>query len=82
MAGGAIVNLILALVVVEFIALAWWRVRRGRGVPIASLAVNLAAGGSLLLALRAGLAGDQTMILVWLAAAGLAHAADVALRWR
>jgi hypothetical protein len=73
---------ILALVVVEFIALVIWRARRGKGPSPLDIAANLAAGACLLLAVRAALLGQETMLLVFLAASGLAHVADLARRWR
>lgn len=73
---------ILALVVVEFIALVVWRARRGKGPSALDIAANLAAGACLLLAVRAALLGEEAMLLVFLAASGLAHVADLARRWR
>lgn len=79
----ALLDLLLALVVVEavgLIALAW---RTGRGVPPRSLAATLAAGGLILLAWRLSLA-EAWWGWVALALAGAfgAHLADLALRWR
>jgi hypothetical protein len=83
LASGRAVDLILALMAVEAIALlVLWR-RRGRGVPPAQLIANLAAGASLLLALRAALTGAHWAWLgVWLTTALIAHLADLGLRWR
>ena len=83
LASGRAVDLILALMAAEAIALlVLWR-RRGRGVPPAQLIANLAAGGSLLLALRAALTGAHWAWLgVWLTTALIAHLTDLALRWR
>jgi len=80
---GRIVDLILALLVLEaaiaaIAALVW----RGR-LPLAGLLLNIAAGGFLLLALRAVLVGaDWTVTGTWLAAAFVAHAGDLIQRLR
>lgn len=79
----ALIDLILALVVVEVVALAWVRRRTGRGPEPLGLLATAAAGGCLLLALRAALAdADPIWIAAALAGAGLAHLADLARRWR
>lgn len=82
-ASGRIADLILALVVIEAIALiVYWR-RRGRGVPPLDLIVNLASGACLMLALRSALMHQSWQwTAAWLAAAGVAHLADIARRWR
>lgn len=82
-ASGRIVDLILAAMALEAAALAAYRRRSGRGVPLPDLAANLVAGGCLLLALRAALTGaDWSAAAAWLGAALLAHLADLACRWR
>jgi hypothetical protein len=80
---GRIAELILAAMVLEALVLCVFALRlRGR-LPLAGLLLNLAAGGCLLLALRAVLvAGGWMSVGAWLAAALVAHAADVALRLR
>lgn len=66
---------VIALVVVELAALAWWR-----RAWLRELLLHLLAGLGLLLALRAALAGDgAAAVCAWLALSGLAHAAAV---WR
>ena len=81
-ANGKIVDLVIALMVVEALALAVYRSRTGRGVPIATLLVNLCAGGALLLALRFALVGASLpAIAASLAAALVFHLLDLALRW-
>jgi len=80
---GRIVDLILALMIVEaliFCGVAM--VMRGR-LPVAGLLLNLAAGACLLLALRAVLAGGGWMVAgAWLAAAFAAHLGDLFQRLR
>ncbi len=82
-ASGRLVDIILALVVVEAALLTlYWR-RRRRGVSPVDLLPNLCAGTFLLLALRATLAGSEwTVACACLAAAGLAHLVDLGRRWR
>ena len=81
-ADGRLIDIVLALVVVEALALAALRMWRGRGPALTSIACTLLAGSFLLLALRAALdhAEAQTIALALLGA-GIAHACDVGLRW-
>ena len=80
---GRVVDLILGLVAVEALALAAYRRRTGRGIPLADLAANLLAGSCLLLAVRAALVSAWWgWTALALAAALLAHLADLARRWR
>ena len=81
-ASGRLVDLILALVVVEVIVLAlYWRATR-RGVPLADLLPNILAGAFLLLALRLSLGGfGWQPCCACLAAAGVAHLVDLRRRW-
>ena len=79
---GRIVDLILLLVVVEIAVLGYIRARRGSGIAWRALLPNLVAGAALLLALRAAITGAAwPWIAVWLAAAGMAHVADLRTRW-
>jgi hypothetical protein len=82
-ASGRLVDLILIVVVIEAtVLLLLWR-RAGRGVAPLDLLPNLCAGAFLLLALRSVLAGTGWMTASFcLAAAGLAHLADIHRRWR
>lgn len=82
-ASGHLVDFILVVVVIEAAALLIYWARRRRGVAPLDLLPNLCAGVFLLLALRATLAGSGWMLpSLFLAAAGLAHLADVWRRWR
>jgi F0F1-type ATP synthase assembly protein I len=82
-ASGLIIDLILGLVVIEVIALAFWRRRFGIGPTLGGLAANLASGGFLLLAVRAALVDASWE---WIAFALLgslaAHLADLYGRWQ
>jgi hypothetical protein len=83
LASGRIVDLILALMVLEGIVLIAYNRRTGRGVAPVDLLVNLFAGACLLLALRAALTGLWwRWTALWLAAALLAHLADLWRRWQ
>ncbi|MEM1412193.1 MAG: hypothetical protein AAGH19_07515 [Pseudomonadota bacterium] len=79
---GRIVDLMLAVLVVETIWLAWRGKRLGKGLPLAQLITNAGAGGSLMLALKAVLTQAG---LFWVVAALLAslvfHSSDLFLRW-
>jgi hypothetical protein len=80
-ASGRIVDAILILVVVETVALAFYRRLTGRGIAVRALIANMLAGGFLLLAVRAALVGaDWTWVGASLFAALLAHLADLATR--
>lgn len=83
---GRIVDLALAVIVLEFAALTWRWARTGRGQPPLDLALNLAAGGFIALALKLVIVGAawQAVALSLLAALG-AHIADLTRRdraWR
>jgi hypothetical protein len=80
---GRIADVILGLVLLEAVALiVYWR-RTRRGVAPADVIFNLGAGACLLMALRGALM--QTgwhATAFWLAAALVAHLADLSRRWR
>jgi len=82
LSGAGIVDAILVLVVLEWVALAvYWKFTR-RGVPPWKLCFNLLAGASLLLALRAALSDATTItILMFLSAALVCHLLDLRTRW-
>jgi hypothetical protein len=78
--GGRIVDVILALVAVEIVALV--ALRRVHGAPLPGLVANLLAGAFLLIALRCALAGfGWPWIALSLLAALAAHVADLAARF-
>ena len=73
---------IAGLVIVEFIALSWWRSKKGRVPRPFDIALHLSAGLCLLLAMSAGLRGQPEIMLLMLAASGLAHLADLIRFWK
>ncbi len=80
---GRIVDVILALMVLEGIALVAYHRATGRGVAPAGLLATMLAGGCLLLALRVALTGASWhWIALLLAAALVAHVADLWRRWK
>ena len=82
-ASGRIVDLIVALVVLEALLLLALRARSGRGPTPGALLSNLAAGAALMLAVRAALTGAAwPAIAAWLLAALVAHLAEMAIRFR
>ena len=75
-----LVDLILAVVALELIAVTW--ICR-RGISPRALLPNLLAGVFLLLAVRCALTGAPWFWLAGcLAASGIANAADLRQRWR
>jgi hypothetical protein len=82
-ASGRIIDVILALTLVEAVALVAWHRRTGRGVAPGEFLGNLLSGMCLLAALRVGLAGAWWgWIALALLAALVAHVADLGRRWR
>ena len=78
-----LVDIILALMALEAAALALYRKRTGRGPALRGLLVNLGAGASLLLTLRAVISGASMPAIAALLLLALAfHVADLAARWR
>jgi hypothetical protein len=83
---GAIATIVLLVMAVEAVGLLWFGRRLIHPAHIApwavSLAANLCAGAFLVLALRSSLLGqDWPSVAVWLCAAFIAHAADMAARF-
>jgi hypothetical protein len=81
--GTRLVDAVLAVTVLEALALLLLHALRGRGPAPAEWALNLLSGLCLMLALRAALAQAASQAQpACLAAAGLAHGLDIARRWR
>lgn len=76
------VDLALLALLLETLGLLLWHRLGGRGPAPASVLPTLAAGAFLLLALRACLGGArESVLLLCLAAAFLAHLVDLRGRW-
>ena len=79
---GRIIEVILALMILEAAVLVAWYKLKGQGVAPVGLVVNLLAGMFLLLAVLAALQNASYWTLgLCLMAALLAHVADLAMRW-
>ena len=78
-----LVDAAMVLTLLEGLALALYHRVTGRGPAPQALALYLASGLCLMLALRVALAGtDAVWVVLCLSAAGLAHGADIWRRWR
>jgi hypothetical protein len=78
-----LVDLVIALTVLEAIALVVYHRLTGLGVPPKDFALNIVSGLCLMLALRCVLSQMSWMwIASCLSAAGLAHAMDIMRRWK
>ena len=73
----------IALIIVEYVMIAAWHRRGGKGIAPGDLLPNLLAGGFLALALGLALAGALwEWIALGLLGSLLAHLADLRRRWR
>ena len=82
-ANGYLADVILIVMAAEGLALFFYWRATGRSVPPRDFLLNLASGFFLILALRAAMVGGSwAWMAVFLAAGGLAHAADLRRRWR
>lgn len=80
---GRIVDIMIAFVVVEIVVLLLIHRYAGRGIAPVPLLLNIGAGGSLMLALRAVFADAAWWLVAACLVASLAfHVADLAQRWR
>ncbi len=78
---GRIADVILVALAVELAVMGFYLWRKGQGLALLSFAASSLAGGSLVLALRAVLRDTGWLfVAIYLAAALLAHLADLALR--
>jgi hypothetical protein len=79
---GRVADILLAVMAIEAAVLIGYRIAKGRGFAIPYVITNLVAGGFLVLALKSALTDAPW---VWtalsLAAAGISHAIDLAVRW-
>ncbi len=82
-ASGRIADVVIALMVMEAIALVAYRSFSGHGIETSQVLTNLAAGICLFMAVRFALtAADWPWIGGSLALALVAHVADLRSRWR
>ncbi len=82
-ANGRPIDVALAMTALEALLVTGYFRRTGRGVPPAEFLGNLASGVCLMLALRCGVTGAAwPWVAVFLAAALVAHLADLRRRWR
>ena len=80
---GRIVDVMLLFIVIEVAMILLIRRLTGGGIGAVPLLVNIGAGGSLMLALRADLTGAEwTWIAVFLVSALVFHVSDLAIRWQ
>lgn len=79
---GRLVDLAIAVTLIEGIALAVYRRVTGRGPTLPDLAVMLGAGLCLMFALRAAVSGAVAWMAIFLVGALVAHLADLGRRWR
>lgn len=79
---GRIVDIMIFFIVLEIVFVEVVRRRHGRGVATLPLLINVGAGGSLMLALRAALVGSGWPWVATFLVSSLAfHVADVRIRW-
>ena len=82
-ASGRFIDLVIALTIIEGVALTLHHRWTGRGLALKDFGLNLASGLWLMLALRSALvSAGWPWIAMCLLAAGAAHGADIWLRWR
>lgn len=80
--GTLLIDIVIAVTVIEWVLLTWWHRRTGRGIPMSELRATLMAGLYLMLALRVSMmSAPWYLVALLLLAAGLSHAADLRRRW-
>ncbi|MCA3572471.1 MAG: hypothetical protein IOC86_01040 [Aestuariivirga sp.] len=78
---GRFADVILVALAIELVIVGFYLWRRGEGLALLSFVASCLAGGSLVLAMRAILnESGWLFVAIYLAAALLAHVADLALR--
>ena len=77
-----LVDAVIALTLIEGIALLAYRRLTGRGPAALDCIVNLLSGLCLMVALRCALGNaGWPWVVFWVAASGVAHAVDMKQRW-
>ena len=80
---GRIIDIVLVVLLLELIIVSMLYRARGTGVPPYPLMVNIGAGGSLALAIKASLTGaGWQWIAVWLMTSLVFHVLAVNTRWQ
>ena len=80
---GRVVDVAMALTLIEGVALAIYHRRTGNGVAPRHYALNMAAGLFLMLALRFALHdAGWVLVALCLSASGVVHALDLVSRWQ
>lgn len=78
-----LVDAVMVLTLLEFIALWRWHRRTGRGISPGEVGLNLFSGLALMLALHFALSeSGAVLVAAALALAGVLHALDIRRRWR
>ncbi len=81
--GTRLIDLVIAVSLLEWLLLAQWHRRTGQGVAPDALKWMMLPGLCLMLAARSALSGAPwTLMALLLSAAGLAHIADLRRRWK
>ena len=80
--GTLLIDIVIAVTVIEWVLLSWWHRRTGHGIPMSELRATLLAGLYLMMALRASMvSAPWYVVALLLLAAGLSHASDLWRRW-
>ena len=83
LAGPRLIELIIAVTLLEGVALTAYHRTTGKGVAPKEFAANLLSGLCLMFALRNALLGQSgALTALFLSASGLIHAADLWRRWK
>ena len=80
---GRVVDVAIAITLLEGLALAVYHRATGRGVAPRNFAINMVSGLCLMMALRTALTGSSwMMVALFLSASGAVHAVDIWRRWQ
>ena len=80
---GRIIDIVLVVLLLELVAVTILYKTRNKGIPPYPLMVNIGAGGSLALAIKASVTGaGWQWIAVWLITSLVFHVLDLSQRWQ